>query len=697
MSLEKKLQLHLMNPQQREATTHLNGPLLILAGAGSGKTRVITHRIGYLIARGVSPKHILAVSFTNKAATEMVERVTKLIGKELAQHVYMSTFHSLGYDILRQDIRHLGYKQPFTILDAGDQVRLVQDIFLQLKIDKKVIDPKYILFLISRAKMAFEEPANLPEFKYKPETRFAQRVYPLYQSALKGQNAVDFDDLICLPVALFKAHEPVRQRWASRFQYVMIDEYQDTNHTQLMFMDELIRDHHNICVVGDDDQSIYGFRGAVADNILGFEHAYANTRVIMLEQNYRSTNSILQAANQVIANNKARKSKALWSENGAGEAIRWVECADEREEAEFVAGEIERWRLETGWGYRDFAILYRVNPQARLFEEALRALRIPYEVIGGQEFFDRSEVKDTVAYLRACLNPKDENSVRRVVNIPSRGIGPTLMERLSDFALVNGLTFFEALVHVAEHPKAIEGVGTSVSTKLRDFTELIQEFHERFSRHARGEPGQAAVHHPHHAVALAEEARELLKRLHFIEHLRESEKSPKIASRKVQNVEELLSDLAEFASRKGGSLDLYLTRITLDRSTQNEEHEDKNAVKLMTFHSSKGLEFPGVFMVGVEERYLPHENSLDRPQELSEERRLAYVGITRAKARLCLTSTTHRSKFGKKESREPSRFLKEIPAHLLRREAGSQTESMITQQEERNQRYMKLARTLFDS
>lgn len=684
----ERLQLHLMNPQQYEATTHINGPLLILAGAGSGKTRVITHRIGYLIARGISPKHILAVSFTNKAATEMVERVSKLVGPEVADHVYMSTFHSLGHDILRQDIKHLGYKTPFTILDTGDQLRIVRDIFTQMNIDPKVIDPKYILFLISRAKMALSEPAALPEFKYKPETRFAQRVFPLYQSALKGQNAVDFDDLICLPVALFQANEKVRLKWSERFQYVMIDEYQDTNQTQLMFMHELIKEHQNICVVGDDDQSIYGFRGAVADNILGFEHHYDNTRVIMLEQNYRSTNSILKAANGVISHNKVRKAKDLWSDNGVGETIRWVECVDEREEAEFVASEIERWRLESQWEYRDFAILYRVNPQSRLFEEALRAQRIPYEVIGGQEFFDRSEVKDTVAYLRACLNPRDENSIRRIVNVPSRGIGPTLMERLSDFSLVNGMTFFEALVHTGKHPEAVEGIGIGVATKLTELTQTVLEFHERFG--AANELGVLG------ADKLVEEARHLIKRINFLEHLRESEKSPKIASRKVENVESLLSDIAQFASRKGGSLEGYLTRITLDRSSQNSEHQNEDKVKLMTFHSSKGLEFPGVFMVGVEDGYLPHENSLDKPQEICEERRLAYVGITRAKQRLCLTSASHRTKFGKKESREPSRFLKEIPQAMLKREAGAATESIIALQEDRNSRYMELAKKLFD-
>lgn len=682
--MSNSLNLHLMNPEQYQATTHINGPLLILAGAGSGKTRVITHRIGYLIEKGISARHILAVSFTNKAATEMVERVAHLIGPDAAKKVYMSTFHSLGFDILRQDIDVLGFQKPFTILDTGDQLRIVRDLLDENNINTKVIDPKYMLFLISRAKMAFCEPQQMPEFKYKPETRFAQKIFSGYQSALKGRNAVDFDDLICLPVAIFNQSEKVRQRWANRFKYVMIDEYQDTNHTQLMFVHELIKDHHNICVVGDDDQSIYGFRGAVADNILGFEHQYPNTKLIMLEQNYRSTNTILNVANKVIGHNTVRKDKELWSAKGDGHPMNLVYCADEREEVEFVAGEIERWKIETNWRYSDFCILYRVNPQARLFEEALRALRIPYEVIGSKEFFDRSEVKDCVAFLRSCLNLSDENSVRRIVNVPPRGIGPVLMERISDFALVNQMTYFDALRYVADNPGTIEGIGFGLTQKIKDFVSIISEFHGKFKEIEQTQQG-----------SLPEQARALVKRLRFIEHIRDSEKNPKIAKRRVENVENLLSDIAEFATRHGGSLDRYLMRITLDRSTQKDD-EEKDAVKLMTFHSSKGLEFLGVFMVGMEDGYLPHQNSLDRPSDIAEERRLCYVGITRAKERLCLTCASQRTKFGKKESRDPSRFLAEIPKDMIQSQNANQTASVVEQQEARNEKYLDLARKLFD-
>ena len=683
--MTQHLNLHLMNPEQHEATTHINGPLLILAGAGSGKTRVITHRIGYLIARGIAPRHILAVSFTNKAAAEMAERVGHLIGKDTAKHVYMSTFHSLGFDILRSDIKVLGFQPPFTILDTGDQLRIVREILEEEDINTSVIDPKHMLSLISLAKMSFCEPKDVPELRYKPETRFAQKVFGPYQSALKGRNAVDFDDLICLPVEIFKKSEKTRLKWANRFKFVMIDEYQDTNHTQMMFVHELVKDHNNLCVVGDDDQSIYGFRGAVADNILAFEKDYEGTKTIMLEQNYRSTSAILDAANHVIAHNTVRKDKALWSAKGEGVPIGLVHCANEREEAEFVAGEIEAWRLNENWSYSDFCILYRVNPQARLFEEALRALRIPYQVIGSKEFFDRSEVKDCVAFLRACMNLQDENSMRRIVNVPPRGLGPVLLERISDFAHVNQMSFFDALGLISSRPKLIEGIGLGLSQKISSFVEIISEFHDKFIQIQATNEG-----------SLPELARELVKRLRFVEHLQQSEKNPKMAKRRVENVENLLSDIAEFSTRHGGSLERYLMRITLDRSTQKDDGEHQDTVKLMTFHSSKGLEFLGVFMVGMEERFLPHQNSMDHPKDVCEERRLCYVGITRAKERLTMTCASTRSRFGKQESRDPSRFLDEIPEHMLTTRQAEATESVVAQQEIRNEKFLDLARKLFD-
>ncbi|QDG49719.1 ATP-dependent DNA helicase Rep [Persicimonas caeni] len=680
------LNLGMLNPQQREATTHIDGPLLILAGAGSGKTRVITTRIAYLITRGIEPKSILAVSFTNKAATEMQERVAQLTGDKLAQQTYLSTFHSLGADILRQDIDALGFKKPFTILDQGDQQSVIKDAFKELKLDPKVVDPRRILSLISKAKMGFCEPKELPELKHDPLMPYAQKIYGFYTGALKGLNAVDFDDLICLPVVLFKEHEKVRQKYARRFQYVMVDEYQDTNMTQLLFLRELVKDHMNLCVVGDDDQSIYGFRGAVAENILEFEKQFEGVKVVKLEQNYRSTNNILRAANEVIANNSVRKEKALWSSKGDGTKLRYVECEDEREEAEFVAAEIERYKLKYDLRYRDCAILYRVNPQSRLFEEALRTYRIPYTVVGSTEFFDRKEVKDFVAYLKACVNHNDEVSIRRVVNVPPRGIGPTLLERISDFAHEEDISFHLALCKIADDPSHVHGIGYAVSENIADFIDILDTFNEKFEE-AEDDP----------SIRMAEISREVLKRTNLIDHIRSVEKNPKIARRRIDNVDEILSSLSQYQDAGGDSLKSYLTRITLDRSDPGEDEAEKEGVRMMTLHSSKGLEFPVCFLVGMEEGYLPHGRSLDDRQGLAEERRLCYVGITRAKEHLTLTSAAMRKRYGQEEDREPSRFLEEIPEETIEWQRAESSVSLAEKREEQNQKYLSaLKSAIFD-
>jgi DNA helicase II / ATP-dependent DNA helicase PcrA len=675
------LKLHLMNPQQRLATEHTDGPLLILAGAGSGKTRVITHRIGYLIEQGIKPEQILAVSFTNKAATEMAERVAHIIGQKVADQVHMSTFHSLGADILRKEMHHLGYRRPLNILDDSDQTSIIKDILKELRLDPKVVEPSRLLALLSRAKMELVEPAQLPGFKYDPLIPFAQRAWGHYQSALKGRNAMDFDDLISLPVRLFAEHEDVRLKWSQRFRYVMIDEYQDTNQTQLEFMNALVKDHHNICVVGDDDQSIYGFRGAVSDNILMFENQFPGTKVIKLEQNYRSTNTILEAANTLIAHNRARKEKKLWSSNGDGEQIHWVQCDDERQEAEFVTAELARWRANMEWRWRDLAILYRANTQSKIFEESLREQEIPYKVVGGQAFFDRKEVKDMVAYLKVCLNPSDDNSLRRIINLPPRGLGPILLERISDFTLLNQVSFWDGLKQVAARPDLIDGLTHNPATKISEFVQIIDEFHDKFTL-AEVEGGD-----------LAEIGRSLVKRIHLEEHIAEQEKSPKIARRRMENVEDMLGGLHRFSQKSNSSLEGYLTKLMLNRSEEGNK-EERDEVTLMTLHASKGLEFPGVFMVGVEECFLPHEQSMDDPKGLSEERRLAYVGITRAKRKLCISCCAQRSKFGKKIGREPSRFMREIPAHLLDKRHASQTSSMQLAQESRNVKNFAMLRAL---
>lgn len=670
------LQLDLLNPQQRKAVEHIGGPMLVLAGAGSGKTRVITHRVGYLMKKGIAPGDILAVSFTNKAADEMQERVAELTTPERARQVYLSTFHSLGANILREDIDHLGYKRPYTILDQADQKTVVNDAIDELNLDPDQVDPRGILSIIGRAKMAFCEPKELDDFRFDPMTEFAQKIFSRYRSALRGLNAVDFNDLICLPVRLFRQYEEVRQKWADKFRFVMVDEYQDTNQIQLMFLDELVKDHHNICVVGDDDQSIYGFRGAVAENILEFENRFDDTKVIKLEQNYRSTSNILEVANELIAHNPMRKPKELWSAQGDGEPIEWVHCADEREEAEYVAAEIERLALNMGLDYRDFAILYRVNPQARPFEEALRSFRIPYTIISGTEFFDRKEVKDFVAYLKACLNPNDEVNLRRIVNVPPRGIGPTLLERISDFALERDLNFFDTLVEVADDPSHIHRLGPTAGHKLQELVDTLEKFRARFANaEEQGEP-------------LAEVGRAFLKEIKLVDHLRNIEKNPRRARRRIDNVENVLGSLAMFEDSEGGTLRGYLERISLDRSYGDDDEADEKGVRLLTVHSSKGLEFPVVFFVGMEEGYMPHERSTNSQEGITEERRLAYVGITRAKEFLCMTSAAQREKYGTTHEREPSRFLDEIPPEMINSRDASGSASLRDKKDEQNEKYL---------
>jgi superfamily I DNA/RNA helicase len=680
MAQPVKLPLDTLNPQQREAVETLEGPVLLLAGAGSGKTRVITFRVGHLIEKGIEPQNILAVSFTNKAATEMRERVAHLMGRQIADRVHLSTFHSLGADILKKHIEKIGYKKKFTILDQGDQLSLVKEVMKELNLDPKVVDPAALLFLISRAKMALADPRSLPEFKYHPMMPFAQKAHRNYQAALRGLNAVDFDDLICLPVQLFREREDVRKKYSELFKYVMVDEYQDTNATQLMFLEAIVRDHHNICVVGDDDQSIYAFRGAVSGNILLIEKKFPGTRVIKLEQNYRSTNTILGAANSLISHNRMRKEKTLWSANGAGEPITVIHAKDEREEAEYVAAEIDALKFQHDLNYSDFAILFRVNPQARLFEEAFRMYRIPYKLVGGQEFFDRKEVKDFIAYLKSCLNPDDEVNLRRIVNVPPRGLGPVTVDRISQYAHTQKITFFRALEAVAAGEVEIENVTHGPRENLTGLVELLKRFHGRFDTN----------------IQLKETARELLHDLHFIDYIRSSENSAKIASKRIDNVEEVLSSIAAFETRSGGTLDGFLTRITLDQSNTGSQKEEKDAVQCMTIHASKGLEFPVVFLVGMEEGYLPHDRSITERGGIDEERRLAYVGITRAKQHLYMTLATTRTRFGRKDDREPSRYLKEVPTEMLTSNTADASSPLADKREEQNKKYLDALRaTIF--
>ncbi len=679
MSNVKNVDFSTLNPEQKEAVEHFGGPLLLLAGAGSGKTRVITYRIAKLLDRGISPKHILAVSFTNKAATEMRERVGQLVGEKVSKKIYLSTFHSLGAEILRSHIDVLGYRRPFTILDYADQLGVVKSIMKEKNIDSSSVDAKAVLSMISKAKMEFKQPIAIPSMKFNTLMPFAQRVFSTYQANLKSLNATDFDDLICLPIRIFEKDEDVRRKYADSFQYVMVDEYQDTNATQLAFIRAIVAEHQNLVVVGDDDQSIYAFRGAVSGNILEFEYEFENTRTIKLEQNYRSTNMILNAANQLILNNDYRKEKNLWSDKGDGEKVRVISAHDEHEEAEFVIAECEKIHSNLEIPYQDMAILYRVNPQSRLFEDVCVRYNVPFTVVGSQEFYDRKEVKDAIAMLRVCMNPLDEVGLRRIVNVPPRGVGPTTLGKISAFAEENGVSFFHALRGFGSGK--VGDLGHAAKTKISRFLQTMETYRLKFESPE---------------IPLADLARSLFNELYFLEYLRSSELSDYMANRRIQNVEEFLKSLGEVHGTSAKSLEDFLVKVALDRSTEDDKLG--GGLKMMTVHASKGLEFRVVFLVGWEEGYVPHQRSIAEGEAaIQEERRLGYVAITRAKEHLGITWCRHRQKFGQEMSREPSRFLDELPLDSCDFTNAEETASLVKKKAERNVRNLDALRAaIFD-
>jgi DNA helicase II / ATP-dependent DNA helicase PcrA len=673
-----------LNPEQYEAVTHVRGPMLVLAGAGSGKTRVITFRVSHLIDLGVPPEHIVALSFTNKAAGEMRERAAKMIGADIAKRAWLSTFHSMGAQILREHIQHLGYQKPYTIMDSGDQLRLVKDVIAELSRTKRHfrdLDPKRIHAVISRAKNDFCEPARLKSLKFDKHRPFAQTVYKRYVDALKALNAVDFDDLITLPVKLMEEVEQVRESIRNRCRFVMVDEYQDTNETQLRMLKVLVNPENNICAVGDDDQSIYGFRGAVADNILGFGADFAGAKVVKLEQNYRSTSSILDAANAVIGENTKRHPKQLWSALGAGSPPRFVLLPNDTDEADHVASDIRRKQRAREGKWDDYAVLFRTASQARPLEESLRALDIPYRLIGGTKFFDRREVKDVVAYLRVILNPRDEVSLRRIINVPRRGIGPGALTKLAGFAHRIGRPLRDAIARAGE----IEELSPNQRQSLVDLDRTIRSARKEF-----------------HSQPLAQAARNLLDRLQFESWLNNQRESAKITKIRIDNVEEIVSSLTAFEDQFAGggrkALDAYLARLTLDGKPDQPDEPPgrrKGEVTLMTLHGSKGLEFPDVYLVGFEEGLLPHARSVMPGADggVEEERRLAYVGMTRAKRELVLTAARLRGSGGRRHECKPSRFLREIPGDLLAQGECQAEEEAV---ENRKARMKEMRALLFD-
>ncbi|MDA8233452.1 MAG: DNA helicase PcrA [Clostridia bacterium] len=635
------LGLDKLNSAQQEAVRCIDGPLLVLAGAGSGKTRVLTHRIAYLLHQGVDPRNIMAITFTNKAAGEMKERVENLLGRD-SRDIWVMTFHSACVRILRQDIGHLGYDRNFVIYDSSDAQTVVKECLKQLNMDDKQYPPRAVAAAISDAKNKLLNPGQYRKQAYDFYTQRAAEVYQLYQSKLKQNNALDFDDLIMLTVRLFKEQPQTLGYYQQRFKYILVDEYQDTNHAQYTLVNLLAGRHRNLCVVGDADQSIYKFRGADIQNILDFEKDYPEARVIMLEQNYRSTQRILDAANSVIKLNMGRKDKKLWTENGEGIPVVRFRANDQREEIAFVADRIKKLMEREKKGYKDFAVLYRTNAMSRAVEEVFMMARIPYTIVGGLKFYERKEIKDILAYLRFILNPADSVSLRRIINVPKRGIGDTSFGKIVDFAIDKGITVYEAMGQV----ETIPGLTARTTKPVKEFTALAEKL---------------------------QEAREQLIVTQLIDMvLRQSGYQAELEQEKTVEAQTRLENLKEFRTvtkefdetAEEKTLEEFLAGISLKSDLDNLEEGD-DAVVLMTLHSAKGLEFPVVFMVGMEEMIFPHSRSMMDEAELEEERRLCYVGITRARERLYMTHAWQRTLYGNAQYNPASRFLEEIPEDLI--------------------------------
>lgn len=639
-----------LNPPQQQAVEHTEGALLVLAGAGSGKTRVITSRIARLL-HTTAAEAIVALTFTNKAAREMRARVMEEVGRKRGKGLIISTFHSLGVRILRQHIERLGYKKNFSIYASADQLRLVRDLLPHRTTSAgKNIDAEHILQRISSAKNLLLTPEQLQASSHDEYAQLAALTYPRYQHALKACNAIDFDDILCLCIELFHAHPAVLEQYRTRFQYIMVDEYQDTNHVQYRLLRELCGPQGNLCVVGDDDQSIYGWRGAQAGNILDFEHDFAAAQVIKLEQNYRSSANILTAANTLIRHNSTRHEKQLWTSGAPGEPVRYLCCADGEDEATTIIDEIHALRSRFKYTHRDFAILYRTNGQSRAFEEQLRYANIPYVLIGGQQFFDRREVRDTLAYLKVLANPDDEVNLLRILNYPRRGIGETTAQRLITLSLEQE----QPLWDIMQQPELPQHVGEKAAQRVQAFIHLMLRYKRLFN-------------YPDQLLATAQN---LVEEIGLEEELYREADDPKQARRRVENMHEVINALASYIEREGiATLGGFLEKVSLldrDEPGRNtkEEKLQQDAVVLMSLHSSKGLEFPCVFLVGMEEGTLPHSRVLEEGGDITEERRLCYVGITRAREHLLLTGAAQRKRYGRMHAQQPSRFLLELPPEI---------------------------------
>ena len=637
-----------LNPEQKEAVLQTEGPVLILAGAGSGKTRVLTHRIAYLIdEKGINPWNIMAITFTNKAAGEMRERVDKIVGFG-SESIWVSTFHSSCVRILRRYIDRLGYENNFTIYDTDDQKSLMKEVCKKLNIDTKIYKERAILGAISSAKDNLVGPE---EYEKSVMDDYGRKkiamAYTEYQKELKKNNALDFDDLIVKTVELFQSCPDVLDSYQERFKYIMVDEYQDTNTAQFKFVSLLAGKYQNLCVVGDDDQSIYKFRGANIGNILGFEKVFPRAKVIKLEQNYRSTKTILEAANQVINNNIGRKAKTLWTDNEIGEPVHYRQFMNGYEEAEYIAGDISKRVREGECEYKDCAILYRTNAQSRMFEEKFLMANIPYRLVGGVNFYARKEIKDLLAYLKTVDNARDDLAVRRIINVPKRGIGAASLSKVQDFADQNGIGFYDALQRADE----ITTLGRAVS-KITPFVTFIQSLRSKLDY-----------------ISPSELLKDIIDETGYVTEL-QAEKTEEAESR-IENIDELITKVVSYeeeceANNEEISLSGFLEEVALIADIDTVDGDD-NRVLLMTLHSAKGLEFPYVYLAGMEDGVFPSYMTIvsDDPTEIEEERRLCYVGITRAMKDLTLTCAQQRMIRGETQYNKPSRFIREIPKELV--------------------------------
>ena len=637
--------LKTLNAQQKEAVTTLDGPIMILAGAGSGKTRVIIQRIAYLIQKKqIPPQQIIAVTFTNKAAEEMRKRLQGILsGKQ--EGIHLSTFHSLGVGLLRNSIHHLGYRSNFIIYDTRDQFSVIKTIMEDQDFDdSELIDAKSVHYEICQAKSTGILPEEFMDQHASQQKQLVGKIFRHYQKTMKGCNAIDFDDILNLTVTLFEEHPEVMDSLTERFRYIMVDEYQDTNHIQYKLLRHLTKRHRNLCVVGDDDQSIYGWRGAEVKNILNFERNYPDVKFIRLEQNYRSTQKILTAANQVISENTQRMPKKLWSEKHVGEKLDWLLADSEEEELEAVTRKIRTKIMQHGRRYLDYSILYRSNFQSRLVEEALREAKIPYRMLGGTSFYDREEIRDALAYLKVIHNPNDEVSLHRIINTPRRGIGKTSLIKAYEYCHETHLPLFKVMRDARKYEK----IPKDSAFKMEIFTGIISNYKQRFANEVLGTV-----------------LKDLLDEIGYLKFLETRSGDAKTRERRIMNVLELQVSVRKFSDKfPEANLQSFLERVSLFTQSDNDPETKADQVSIMTLHSAKGLEFPFVFMVGMSEGVFPNNRSIEEGSE-DEERRLCYVGITRAQQELTFSMAKSRKRYGESIKQEPSRFLLNIDPELL--------------------------------